>query len=82
MTGSIAASGNIMSILDDGACTRTSVTYACFLGLFRGCTSLTTAPELPATTLNQYCYRDMFYNCSSLTTAPELPALTMAHYCY
>ena len=45
--------------------------------MFRGCTSLTTAPALPATTLSQYCYRNMFQNCTSLTAAPELPAQTI-----
>jgi len=31
-----------------------------------GCTSLTTAPELPATTLVTCCYDHMFYGCTSL----------------
>ena len=83
MTGSIAASGNIMSIIDDGACTTTTITTNyCFYGMFYDCTSLTTAPELPATTLKIYCYSKMFYNCVSLTTAPELPATTLAKGCY
>ena len=34
--------------------------------MFNGCTSLTTAPELPATTLAEYCYRYMFNGCTSL----------------
>ena len=50
--------------------------------MFEGCTSLTTAPKLPATTLTKYCYASMFYNCTSLTTAPELPATTLAESCY
>ena len=50
--------------------------------MFRGCSSLTTAPELPATTLAFYCDEYMFYSCSSLTTAPELPAATLAPNCY
>ena len=37
--------------------------------MFYNCTSLTTAPELPATTLAEYCYKYMFQNCSSLTKA-------------
>lgn len=36
--------------------------------MFNGCTSLTTAPELPATTLAQGCYSNMFKGCSSLNT--------------
>ena len=83
MTGSIAASGNIMSIIDDGACTTKIIPADyCFYGLFDGCTSLTTAPELPATTLKVRCYWTMFTNCTSLTTAPELPATTLQNYCY
>jgi hypothetical protein len=50
--------------------------------MFYGCTRLTTAPELPATTLADYCYRRMFYGCTRLTTAPELPATTLATMCY
>ena len=50
--------------------------------MFYDCTSLTTAPELPATTLAQYCYQYMFYGCTSLTTAPELPATTLTERCY
>ena len=50
--------------------------------MFSGCTSLTSAPELPATTLAYGCYGGMFYDCTSLTTAPELPATTLAEGCY
>ena len=50
--------------------------------MFYGCTNLTTAPELPATTLAGYCYDGMFRDCTSLTTAPELPATTLVDYCY
>ena len=34
--------------------------------MFYGCTSLTTAPELPATTLATNCYYYMFCNCTKL----------------
>ena len=54
----------------------------CYSGMFAGCTSLTTAPALPATTLNGSCYSSMFFGCTSLTTAPELPATTLADDCY
>ena len=53
-----------------------------FQSLFQGCTSLTTAPALPATTLAQECYSGMFSGCTSLTTAPVLPATTLASMCY
>ena len=34
--------------------------------MFYGCTSLTTAPELPATSLVEWCYHYMFYNTNVL----------------
>jgi hypothetical protein len=37
--------------------------------MFYNCSSLTTAPALPATTLTDYCYYGMFWNCTSLTEA-------------
>ena len=53
-----------------------------YMGMFEGCTSLKTAPKLPATTLSTFCYGYMFSGCTSLTTAPELPATTLTNYCY
>lgn len=50
--------------------------------MFNGCTSLTTAPELPATTLANYCYSTMFNGCTLLMTAPVLPATTLFKNCY
>ena len=55
---------------------------SCYDATFDGCTSLTIAPELPATTLADWCYADMFRNCTSLTTVPELPATKLVWYCY
>jgi hypothetical protein len=51
--------------------------------MFYGCTSLTTAPVLPATTLANNCYEQMFYGCTSLTTTPSiLPATALTWSCY
>ena len=50
--------------------------------MFRGCTSLTSAPALPATTLTSSCYNGMFYNCTSLSSAPALPATELYSSCY
>ena len=61
--------------------TATTVS-TCYFAMFNGCTSLTTAPQLPATTLNYECYSFMFQDCTSLTTAPELHATTLAYGCY
>ena len=53
-----------------------------FTYMFRGCTALTTAPTLPATTLFSNCYNAMFQGCTALTTAPALPATTLGGFCY
>lgn len=50
--------------------------------MFKGCTSLTQTPELPATTLENHCYRYMFEGCTSLVQAPVLPATILKEYCY
>ena len=60
----------------------TTANSSCFAYMFKGCTSLTTAPALPATTLASNCYSYMFQSCNSLTTAPALPATTLAGLCY
>ena len=60
----------------------TTLADNCYQQMFRGCTSLISAPELPATTLTDYCYSYMFRDCTSLTSAPELPATTLADSCY
>ena len=50
--------------------------------MFSGCSLLTSAPALPATTLESGCYDDMFSGCISLTQAPALPATTLEFSCY
>ena len=83
MEGKIEAWHNVMSLYrtNDFATYNTVLRYA-FYGMFSGCQSLTKAPVLPATRLNQSCYEFMFSNCQSLTKAPELPATTLADLCY
>ena len=83
MTGKIEAWHNVMSMLrtNDFATYESVVEYG-FNSLFIGCTSLTKAPVLPATTLAYNCYYNMFYGCTSLTEAPVLPATTLYKYCY
>ena len=80
MTGKISASGNVDTLLNQNG--NATLTSYCYYGLFSGCDSLTSTPELPATTLANGCYADMFRGCSSLTIAPELPATTLAEECY
>ena len=74
--------GNINTLLDYEN-PPTTLAANCYQSMFSGCTSLTTAPALPATALANYCYMRMFQNCTSLTTGPSiLPATTLAGGCY
>ena len=86
LTGSdISCFGNIENLLDYAMVASgehpTMATY-CYYSMFRGCTSLTQAPALPATTLADGCYYYMFSDCTSLTQAPALPATTLTARCY
>ena len=81
----IACTGNIENLLNYETVAKgehPKMTSSCYYRMFNECTSLTTAPELPATTLASYCYEYMFDGCTSLTTAPALPATTLAIDCY
>ena len=80
ISGPISAQGNIMSLLNRDF--STPLTFYGFFALFEGCTSLLSAPELPATTMEQGCYSQMFAGCTSLKSAPELPAEVLATNCY
>lgn len=82
MTGSVSASGSVMSLIDGTGDTKVVPNTQCFVRLFMGCKSLTTAPELTAMTLAEGCYSDMFCQCSSLTQAPVLPAMSLSKDCY
>ena len=86
MTGKIAASGNVNSLLEEDEDIARTMSLAgkdfCYNYMFKGCTSLTQAPVLPATTLANSCYSGIFNGCTSLTTAPVLPATTLTERCY
>ena len=83
--GTVACSGNIGSLLDYATVAgggQPAVTNYCFANLFSGWTALTSAPNLPATTLARGCYYGMFRNCTGLTQTPDLPATNLARTCY
>lgn len=82
LTGSIAASGNIMSLVDKSLQSKTIPCDYCFTNLFLLCSSLTRAPVLPAINLTNNCYDSMFTGCFNLAKAPELPATKLADHCY
>jgi hypothetical protein len=50
--------------------------------MFKGCTSLTTAPELPGTNGPTWCYAYMFENCTSLTSAPLIASASLGDYSF
>ena len=81
----ISCIGNIETLLDYATVESGGhpvMAEGCYQGMFQDCTSLTRAPELPATTLANSCYNFMFSGCTNLIQAPELPATTLASYCY
>ena len=86
LTGSdTACVGNIENLLDYATVEsgqHPTMAEACYVYMFYGCTSLTQAPTLTATTLANYCYCGMFVRCTSLTQAPVLPAITLSKGCY
>lgn len=59
----------------------TTLGQYCYRDMFKACTGLTTAPELPATAMTEGCYYGMFQG-TSLTTPPALPATSLAKICY
>ena len=78
----VACTGDIRTLLNWKNYSTVDTQNARFCKLFYGCTALTSAPDLPATTLANECYERMFYGCTSLTSAPELKATTLANNCY
>ena len=81
-TVKVACTGDIRTLLDWRNYNIVDTQNARFCSLFLNCSVLTSAPELPATTLANYCYYAMFSGCTNLTAAPELPATTLAGSCY
>ena len=81
-TVKVACTGDIRTLLDWRIYNIVETNNARFSYLFYDCSVLTSAPELPATTLAGSCYNSMFSGCTSLTAAPELPATTLADKCY
>lgn len=78
----VACTGDIRTLLDWRNYNIVDTQNARFFSLFKDCSVLTSAPDLPATTLADFCYRDMFFGCTSLTSAPKLPAKKLADNCY
>ena len=81
-TVKVACTGDIRTLLDWRNYSTVKTQNARFCNLFIDCAVLTSAPELPATTLAGNCYANMFRGCTSLTSAPKLSADKLAVSCY
>ena len=68
----VSCRGDIRTLVDYKDYETTSTANAGFTYLFQGCTALTTAPVLPATTLADHCYRFMFMYCTGLSEVKML----------
>lgn len=87
LTGTnIECNGNIENLLDYSIVASgkhpTMANY-CYGYMFYNCTSLISAPDLPATTISYGCYSYMFAYCTALISVPRsLPAATLQPNCY
>ena len=68
----VACTGDIRTLLDWEKYKTVDTQNARFCWLFKNCSVLTSAPELPATTLAQICYNSMFSGCKKLSTVTML----------
>ena len=78
----VTCTGDIRTLLDYESYKTVKTDQARFRSLFKNCTAITSAPDLPAETLAEDCYSYMFDGCTSLKIAPQLPATTLAGSCY
>lgn len=74
--------GDIRTLIDYTAYKTVATGNCRFISLFKGCSVLTSAPQLPATALKDDCYNSMFEGCTSLEQAPDLPATVLKESCY
>ena len=78
----VSCTGDIRTLVGYGAYATNPMENIRFCNLFKDCTCLISAPELPSTTLSDCCYSGMFSGCTGLVEAPELPATTLSEGCY
>ena len=81
-SSSVYCTGDIRTLIDYNNYGTADTRNAQFARLFYNCSTLKTAPSLPATELKKCCYTEMFSGCSSLSIAPVLPALSLTDGCY
>lgn len=80
INGEVAASGNILSLLDHIGPEETLPAY-CFYRLFADQSDLRTAPELPSLEMSVGCYAYMFSG-TGIYSSPHLPAKHVGGSCY
>lgn len=89
--GSVDASGNVMSLLDNGSCSCQQMGHpGCFAELFDATNGEDRIPYLhdtmnlilPSTNLTYYCYLRMFEQQFDLRSLPKLPAKELERMCY
>lgn len=73
----VACKGDIRTLIDYATYQTVKTNKAVFAYLFKKCTQLTSAPELPITDVASECYQSMFEHCYALKEAPKLPATTV-----
>lgn len=76
MSGKIAASGTLESLLDPDYESVSALAGNAFYQLFSGCTALTSAPTMNATVANYGAFTYLFDGCTSLSGDVEFPNLT------
>ena len=82
----VTCTGDIRTLLNWEKYKTVDTKNAKFCYLFQQCSVLTSAPELPATTLMKNCYESMFLDCTKLSTvtmlAPSDQISEKAYCCY
>lgn len=78
MSGKVAASGNVTSLLNGSTPQTNTLSNYSFTRLFSGCSSLTEPPDIGFTKISHSgTFRGMFHNCVSMRSTPLIPILSV-----
>ena len=80
LTGKIAASGSVNSLLNPIPSAVSTLGTNAFYSLFKNQTALTSMPDLYATTMGSNSCREMFQGCSMLEGSPTIYATSLGQY--
>ena len=78
--GPVIVTGSVLSLLCQPV--DYQLPNYCFYNLFKDCTNIITAPELPSLKAGLGSYQSIFQGCTGLTIPPSLPATTLGDNCY